>query len=246
MAEPEQRSGEPAVKNGHAKGTPVLPAEFGTPLDPKLLEEPKVESRPFPVRPFAFLLLPFAGLAASRGVQWLTEGSQGPSAAGDTLLRWVLIAAALGLPLGWLAGRFITKTFGGRAVWVAWGTLSPAILAFGISGTVAATHPLREWMAKRGEARCRLTRKVCQSHEFRAACEGQPASTTARAQATDLLGPPIFERCDTAGCLTRWQYTGPWTPDDWVAPGSIWCTLVTDPSGKATRTRITPGTEPVE
>lgn len=240
---------EPDKPNGHPRGEPMRPARelsLGTPLDPKLLAAATTRppAAPVPWRAIALLVLPAAAVAAGRGVQWALEG---PEPGGDQLARWLLFSAGSGLALGLFASALLTKTLGGRLVWALWGALSPLLLALAVTLGVAAARPFRDWRARVGEEKCRQTRPVCQTHEFRAACEaaGRPLPR-ARERAIQALGPPTFERCEAGGCTLRWSYTGPWTPDDWVAPGSMLCSVVIDAGGQGVRASVAPGFEPKE
>lgn len=237
---------EPGKSNGHPQGEPVLPAppaSIGTPLDPKLLEEAvPPPPRPIPWRAVALVALPAAALAGGRGVQWLLEG---PTPSGDALLRWMLFSCGTGLLLGALAGRLLTRTGGGRLVWALWGALAPFVLAGAVSLGVAAARPLRAWAAEKGYEKCRQTRTVCSVTEFREACSlaARPVPG-AKARVAGTLGPPAFDRCDETSCTLRWTYEGPWTPDNWVAPGALLCSVVTDPQGTGLRWSVAPGFEP--
>ena len=233
MAEPEPK---PGAAEHHL---------FGKPLDPAFLEETAPQAaRPFPARAVALALVPLASLAAATAAQWLLEG---PAPTGDSSLRWLFWGAGLGLAVGAATGLGLAATTGGRLFWAAWGLCAPLALAGLVLGGVAAVRPLRDLAARRGEARCRLTRTVCTSAEFRAACARVGAPTPgARRRGLELLGAPAAELCGEAGCTARWLYTGPWTPDDWVAPGSLLCSVVVDAAGRALRHAINPGTEPTD
>jgi hypothetical protein len=223
---------------------PERPARsLGTPLDPQLLADALgAPARPVPWRALALFFIPAAAVAAGRGAQWLLEG---PEPGGDHLARWLWLSAASGLVLGTLLGRLLTKSLGGRLIWSLWGALSPLLLALAVNVGVAAARPVREWRARVGEDKCRKTRTVCRTGEFRAACEaaGRPLAG-ARERGLRALGPPVFERCDASGCTLRWSYAGPWSPDDWVAPGSLLCSLVTDAAGQGVRASVAPGFAP--
>jgi hypothetical protein len=216
---------------------------FGKPLDPALLAEampPQV--RPFPWRAVALLLVPAAALAAG---SLLARAVDGPQPEGDAALRWLLLCAGCGAVAGAAAGLAISKTTGGRLVWTAWGLAAPGVLAGLVLGTGVALRPVREWMASRGVARCRTTRTVCTPREFRDACARAATSAPgARQRASSLLDGPPLELCYPAGCTGRWLYTGPWLPDDYVAPGSMLCSVVFDAEGRGVRHAINPGTEP--
>jgi hypothetical protein len=40
------------------------------------------------------------------------------------------------------------------------------------------------------------------------------------------------------------MYSGPWQPDDYVAPGSMLCSVVFDAEGRGLRHAVNPGPEP--
>lgn len=238
MAEPDRPTGGGVEKRGAAEHH-----LFGRPLDPALLEETAPPlPKPFPARAVALVVVPLAALAAATGAQWLLEG---PLPGGDASLRWLLWGAGLGLGLGGAAGLGLAASTGGRLFWAAWGLCAPLALAGLVVGGAAALRPLRDWVARRGEEECRLTRKVCTTREFRAACaQVAAAAPGARERGRSLLGAPDAELCDQGGCTFRWLYTGPWTPDDWVAPGSLLCSVVADGAGHGLRHALNPGTEP--
>lgn len=252
MTEPDRPGGAGSAKRPPAAGTEPGPnrgaAEhqlFGKPLDPALLEETApTESKPFPARAVALVVVPFGALAAATGAQWMLDG---PAPNGDAALRWLLWGAGLGLLLGAGAGLGLAANAGGRLFWAAWGLCAPVALAGLVAGGSVALRPLREWEARRSEAKCRQTRTVCTTLEFRAACEKAAEQTPgARQRGLALLGKPATEICDQAGCTFRWLYTGPWTPDDWVSPGSLLCSVVADQAGRGLRHALNPGTEPTE
>ena len=218
---------------------------FGKPLDPALLAEalPRPQ-RPFPWRAVALVLVPAVALAAGSVLARLIDG---PQPKGDAALRWLLLCVATGAVVGSVAGFLISKTLGGRLVWTVWGLAAPLLLAGLVVGTSVLLRPVREWMAARGVARCRLTRTVCTAGEFREACASAAVNQPgARQRAASVLGGPGAELCYPAGCTGRWLYTGPWQPDDWVAPGSLLCSVVFDGEGRGVRHAVNPGTEPKE
>lgn len=219
--------------------------EVGTPLDPRLLAAatPPPPS-PVPWRAISLFFIPAAALAGGRGVQWLLEGT---TPAGDHLARWLVFSAVCGLVVGTGLGLLLTKTLGGRLIWTLWGALSPLLLAESVNLGVTAARPFRDFRARVGEQQCRKTGSICQTRDFRAACEeaARPLPN-ARERALRLLGTPTFDRCDATGCTLRFSYEGPWTPDDWVAPGSILCSVVTDAAGQGVRFVVLPGFEPVK
>lgn len=218
---------------------PVSP--FGAPLDPALLAEPvQAPARPFPLRALAALALPAAAFAGAALGQKLLEG---PGAAGNLLGRWLRLAVLLGLALGALAGLALARGGARRALWIVWGALSPLLVVALVLGAVRAAHPLREALAARGAAKCRLTRKVCSVAEFRSACSEAGAGPRARERAEALLGAPAQSLCAADSCTHRWIYAGPWTPDNWVAPGSLFCSVVVDAQGAARRSIVTAGPE---
>ncbi len=216
---------------------------FGKPLDPALLAEAQpVPPKPFPWRAVAMLLVPAAALAAGSLVARLLDG---PQPTGDAALRWLLLCAGAGLVAGAVAGALISKTAGGRLVWAVWGLVAPGVIAGLVVGAGVALRPAREWSAARGVARCRLTRQVCTPREFRDACAKAAVNEPgARLRAPALLGGPGKELCYPAGCTGRWHYSGPWQPDDYVAPGSMLCSVVFDAEGRGLRYAVNPGTEP--
>ena len=199
-------------------------------MDSGLLPAPDQPARPPPWRTLCALLVPAAGLAAGVGLQRLLEG---PEPMGDALLRWLLLSCAAGLLAGLAAGAALPTRRAGRLAWAAWGAVSPLATAALVLGAVAAARPVRDLFARRSEARCRASgRALCTPREFREAC---------RAGARDRLGSAIHEACAAGGCTRRWLYPGPWTPDDYVAPGSLVCSVVTDPAGRPVRTALLPG-----
>lgn len=216
---------------------------FGRPLDPSILEEPAEEGRPLPLRGLALLVIPLAGLSLASALQWSFEGSR---PLGDATLRWALLGSAVGLLLGALAGLRFATAATGRLLWALFGAASPALLLLLVVGGTHAVRPARDWLARRGEARCRTTRKVCTVGEFRGACTELGSGAAARARGLERLGAPRHERCDATGCTDRWLYTGPWTPDNWVAPGAILCSVVTGPDGAGQRSALNAGTEPAD
>ena len=216
---------------------------FGKPLDPALLAEAQpAPAEPFPWRAVAMVLVPALALAA--GSLW-ARLLDGPQPTGDATLRWLLLCAGAGLVAGAVAGLLISKTTGGRLVWAAWGLAAPGLLAGLVVGTGVAVRPAREWVAARGVERCRVTRPVCTPREFRDACAKAAVNKAgARQRAAAVFGGPGAELCYPAGCTGRWLYTGPWLPDDYVAPGSMLCSVVFDAEGRGLRYAVNPGTEP--
>jgi hypothetical protein len=181
-------------------------------------------------------------LAAGSLLARLIDGVQ-PQ--GDAAFRWLLLCAASGGVAGIAAGLLLAKNFGGRLVWAVWGLAAPCALAGLVVGTGVALRPVRDWVSARGEAKCRLTRSICTPREFRQACALAAANEPgARQRAAAILGGPGAELCSPAGCTGRWLYTGPWTPDDYVAPGSMLCSVVFDAEGRGVRRAVNPGTEP--
>ena len=148
---------EPEKPNGHPRGVPTRSATalshvqpLGKPLDPKLLDDTRSSApAPVPWRALALFFIPTAALAAGRGLQWLVEG---PGPGGDHLARWLLFSALSGFGIGTLCGLLVTKTLGGRLIWMLWGALSPLLLALAVTLGVAASRPLRDWRARVAEA----------------------------------------------------------------------------------------------
>ncbi len=201
-------------------------------MDSGLLPAPDQPARPLPWRTLGALLVPASGLAAGVGLQRFLEG---PSPAGDALGRWLLLSIAMGLPLGALAGVLLSKRRAGRAAWTLYGAASPLAVVALVLFSVPAARPVRDAFARRREARCRDSgRALCILKEFGDACA---------AGARERLGAPLHEVCATDGCTRRWLYSGPWTPDNYVAPGSVICSVVTDPAGRVVRHLLLPGVE---
>jgi hypothetical protein len=201
-------------------------------VDSGLLPAPDQPARPLPWRTLCALLVPAAALAAGVGLQRYFEGA---APAGDALLRWLLISGAAGLLLGLLAGLQLARRGAGRAGWALYGALSPFAVAALVLGAVAAVRPVRDAFARRGEARCLASgRTLCTVRDFTAACT---------AGARDRLGAPLHEVCAGGTCTRRWLYAGPWTPDNYVAPGSVLCSVVSDAAGRPLRHTLLAGTE---
>ena len=202
-------------------------------MDSGLLPAPAQPSRPFPWRSLCALFLPCAALAAGVGLQRALEG---PVPAGDAVLRWLLLSGAAGVSLGLAAGTLISRRRAGRLGWALYGAASPFAAVLLVLGVAAAARPLREAVARRREALCRQSgRALCTLREFGDACA---------AGARDKLGPPLHEACSAEGCTRRWLYPGPWTPDDYVAPGSVLCSVVTSAQGQPLRHTLLAGSEP--
>ena len=201
-------------------------------MDSGLFPAPDQPARPLPWRTLCAFLVPAAGLAAGVGLQRLAEG---PEPAGDALARWLLISSGVGLLIGALTGLALSARRAGRLAWAWYGAASPAVTVGLVLGVAAAARPLREAFARRAEAACRTQgSSLCTFREFSDACA---------AGARDRLGAPLHELCGADGCTRRWLYAGPWTPDNYVAPGSVICSVVTDASGRPTRHTVLPGTE---
>lgn len=201
-------------------------------MDSRLLPASDPSARPLPWRTLCALLVPAAGLAAGVGLQRLVEG---PAPAGDALLRWLLLSGAAGLPLGLIAGVVLSKGRAGRAAWAVHGATSPFVVAALVLGVAGAVRPVRHGLARRLQARCRDSgRALCSIGEFGEACA---------AGAREKLGVPLREVCGVDGCTRRWLYTGPWTPDDYVAPGAVICSVVTGPLDRLARHALLPGDE---
>lgn len=201
-------------------------------MDSRLLPAPEPPARPLPWRTLCALLVPAAALAAGVGLQRFLEGV---APAGDALLRWLLLSGAAGALLGLLAGLLLSRRGAGRAAWALYGGASPFAVAALVLGVAAAARPVREVFARRGEARCRESgRSLCTLREFTDACT---------AGARDRLGGPLHEACAAGICTRRWLYAGPWTPDNYVAPGSVLCSVVSDAAGRPLRHTLLAGTE---
>ncbi len=186
-----------------------------------------------PWRTLCAFLIPAAALAAGVGLQQFAEG---PVPTGDALWRWLCFSSAAGLPLGFGAGLSLSRRRKGRAIWALYGAASPFATAALVLGVVAAVRPLRDMFARRGEARCLESgRALCSLRAFNEACA---------AGSRDQLGAPLHEACAEDGCARRWLYQGPWTPDNYVAPGSVICSIVTGSSGQPLRHATLAGTEP--
>jgi hypothetical protein len=197
----------------------------------------------FPWRPCAAALVPTAALAAAAGLQrWL----EGPFPPGDPLARWLLLGSVLGALAGAAAGLALGRGLRGKLLWLAWGASAPWLLALGTLGVARAVRPLRDAVAARRVATCRASgRSACSLAEFTRGCrEAGAAPAGARELGRKLLGPAAQELCDAAGCTDRYRYEGPWTPDNWMAPGAVVCSVVSDPQGKGARSALSPGTPP--
>jgi hypothetical protein len=219
---------------------------FGRPIDPALLEEARPPApKPYPWRALALVLVPLLALALGSVASYLLDGK---NPEGDASLRWLLLCTGCGLVVGLFAGAGITRTAGGRAVWALWGVAAPGLLAGLVVGATVAARPLRAWMAERGVERCRAKgRLLCTPRDFREACAKADAKEPgARARAAAVMGGKGEPLCSPEGCTERWVYAGPWQPDDWVAPGSMICSVVFDGEGKGVRHALNPGTEPKE
>ncbi len=214
---------------------------FGTPLDPALLEEPvAAKPRARPVRTLAAIGLPLISFAAAVVLQRLVEGAL---AQGDAAGRWLALASLIGAVLGAGCGVGFGRKLIERVLWPAWGALAPLlIVAFAIGGA-RAIHPVRESLSERAATTCRATRKICSVNEFRANCSALEQGPAARALAEANLGVPEQKLCGSDGCTSRWLYAGPWTPDNWSAPGSILCSEVVDAAGRVLRSALGPGPE---
>jgi hypothetical protein len=197
------------------------------PEDLKALLPPRPkEPRRAPWRALLSFLLPAAALAAGVGLQRFFEG---PNPPGDALLRWLLWSSGVGVILGAVAELFRRA----RGAWVAYGAVSPWLVALCVVGTVQAVKPVRELVADRREAACRESgRQICTVHEFRQRCAAGDAAA---------LGQPESRLCSGGSCTSRWLYTGPFRPDNYVAPGSLLCSVVVDTDGKLARTSVIPG-----
>lgn len=191
-----------------------------------LLPPPRPAPRTFPWRLLLILLVPAAALAAGTGLQRALDG---PNPLGDALLRWLAWSCGAGLLLGLVAGL-------ARHQWMAWtayGAAAPWLAAALVLGGVRAVKPVREMVADRREAACRESgRTICTVREFRSSCEQGAAAA---------LGTPRAKTCGAETCTSRWLYTGPFRPDNYVAPGSLLCSMVIDTQGKLARAVVLPG-----
>lgn len=220
------------------------PASVGGPVDPGLLAELARRDPPsnFPWGRLLVLLVPAVALAGGVGLQTFAEG---PRPEGDAVLRWLFWSSGAGLLAGAAAGLFVSRRAALRAVWTAYGAASPWLLAALVLVAAQAVRPIRLAAAHRGEVRCRQTRKACTAAEFRAACKSAAAPLPgALARGERELGAPAQKLCGGAGCTYRWSYSGPWSPDDYVAPGSLLCSVVTGPGGAGLRSALVPGNDP--
>jgi hypothetical protein len=196
---------------------------------------PRALGPALPWRVLAALLAPVAALGGSAGLwRWI----DGPVPQGDSVLRWLWLASALGLLLCGVAGLWLAARASGRALWAAWGAAGPWAAAALALFAVRAVRPLRDAVAARQEASCRARgRTACTLNEFLTHCRsaGQPGGDWR------ALGPPSQELCGPDGCTRRFVYAGPWTPDNWVMPGSLICSVVADARGAPVRATTSPG-----
>jgi hypothetical protein len=194
----------------------------------ELLPPPKLAPRAVPWRVLLAFLLPAAALAAGTGLQRVLEG---PIPAGDATLRWLEWACGAGTLLGLVTGVVRRQWYS----WTLYGAAAPWVVAGIVAAGVHVAHPVREMVADRREAACRSQgRTICTVREFRASCEKGLASA---------LGQPRSKTCGGESCTSHWLYTGPFRPDNYVAPGSILCSIVTRPDGQLARASILPGEE---
>jgi hypothetical protein len=193
-------------------------------MDSSLLPEERSAPRPHPWRSLLLLAIPAAALAAGVGLQRIAEAAP---EAGDPLLRWLCWSSAVGLLAGGLAGLARARGAGARLGWTAYGALAPWLVAGAVLGFVQAVRPIRWAVSERAVARCRKSgRALCSLTEFQSACA---------AGARETLGPPLQQHCGAEGCSLRWRYAGPWTPENYVAPGAVLCSVVTDAAGHPQR-----------
>ena len=196
----------------------------------------------FPWRVTAALLIPTAALAAATGIQRWAEGSL---PIGDALGRWLLIASVSGGIAGTASGPLLGRALAGRLAWLAWGTGSPWLLVLASLGITQVVRPLRDSLAARQERACHEQgRPACSLLDFTRGCRAAAAGAGSRERARNLLGSPALELCDGGGCTQRFRYEGPWTPDNWVAPGALVCSVVSDASGRGLRFALLPGDPP--
>lgn len=193
-----------------------------------LLPPPRPASRAFPWRVLLVFLLPAAALAAGTGLQRAVEG---PVALGDAPLRWLYFSCGAGVPLGLVAGL----VRGRKIAWTLYGAAAPWLAAGLVLVTASAVKPLRETVADRREAACRSEgRTICTVREFRTNCEKGAATA---------LGQPRSKTCGADTCTAHWLYTGPFRPNDYVAAGSILCSMVSGTDGRLARASLRPGDE---
>jgi hypothetical protein len=193
-----------------------------------LLPPPRPASRPFPWRVLLVFALPAAALAAGTGLQrWL----EGPLATGDASLRWLELSCGAGVALGLVTGLARRQ----KTAWILYGAAAPWVVAGLVTVAVHAARPVREMLADRREAACRAEgRPVCTVREFRAHCEKGEATA---------LGTPRSKTCGASDCTSRWLYAGPFRPNNYVAPGSILCSIVSSPNGQLARASLMPSDE---
>lgn len=187
-------------------------------MDSSLLPAPAPAPRPIPKRALSLFLVPAAALALGVLVERILD-----LPGGDPVLRWLAISSAAGLGTGALAGVWLSA----RLPWTLYGAASPWVVSAVVLLGARVVRPVREAASVRAADQCRASgRTLCSLSEFRAACE---------ASAREKLGPPQHESCSPSGCTRRWSYAGPWTPDNYVAPGSVLCSVVTDGQGRVVR-----------
>ena len=196
-------------------------------MDSSLLPAPEPPPRPAPKRALSLLFVPAAALAGGVLFQRLFD-LQG----GDAMLHWLLFSSAAGVVAGGVIGLWL----GSPILWTFYGAAAPWVVAGIVTVGVRAARPVRDLVAARSASECRASgRALCTLSEFRAACE-----VGARAR----LGTPQHEACSASGCTRRWSYTGPWTPDNFVAPGAVLCSVVTDGQGRVVRQTVLAGSDP--
>jgi hypothetical protein len=216
----------------------------GGPVDPHILAEAarREPPRPLPWRRLAALFVPAAALAAGVGLQLVFEG---PRPEGDSLLRWLCWSSGAGLAMGAAAGALACRRAAPRAAWAFFGAASPWALAGLVLLAGEVSQPLRAALAERRVARCRETRPVCTSAEFRTGCAAAAAKMPGALQrGMAAFGAPAQRLCGATGCTYRWVYAGPWTPDELGQAGAIWCSLVTDAAGAGMRSALVAETRP--
>jgi hypothetical protein len=191
-----------------------------------LLPPARPASRPFPWRTLLIFLVPAAALAAGTVLQRVFEGL---NPAGDALLRWLGWSCGAGVLVGLVVGLARRK----RLAWTIYGAVAPWAAAALVVGGVRAAKPVRELVADRRETACRDGgRTVCSVEEFRSRCARGDAAA---------LGTPRSKTCAISSCTSRWLYSGPFRPDNHVAPGSLLCSMVVDNQGKLARASLLPG-----
>lgn len=184
-----------------------------------------------PWRTLGAVFAPAAGCAAAVGLQrWI----EGPLPSGDALSRWLWTASAASFIAAAAVGLLISKRRAVRALWLAWGAAAPWAIALGTVALADGVRPVRDRVAAFRQERCRAGGgRACSAREFADKCRAQDA--------VKLLGQPAQTLCGDGGCTHRYRYEGPWTPDDYVAPGVLTCSVVVDGQDAPVRYALAPG-----